>query len=120
MHKKKDSFNVIEIYCATWEFILEFSKTIYELRNHECLKQLVQGWFSDAVSLGNTFADSLLQHLYRGRLVFEGSICAHAYKIYHLLIGNLYTSSERNINESRKLEYLESFIIQKCLLQSKI
>lgn len=29
------------------------------------LKQLVQGWLSDAVSSGNTFADVLLQHLYR-------------------------------------------------------
>lgn len=29
------------------------------------LKQLVQGWLSDAVSSGNTFADALLQHLYR-------------------------------------------------------
>jgi hypothetical protein len=29
------------------------------------LKQLVQGWLSDAVQSGNTFADALLQHLYR-------------------------------------------------------
>ena len=37
------------------------------------LKQLVQGWLSDAVSSGNTFADALLQHLYRWlcRLVFD-------------------------------------------------
>jgi hypothetical protein len=33
----------------------------------------VQGWLSDAVSSGNTFADALLQHLYRWlcRLVFD-------------------------------------------------
>lgn len=29
------------------------------------LKQLVQGWLSDTVSSSNTFADALLQHLYR-------------------------------------------------------
>ena len=117
MHKKKDNFNVIKKDCATWESISGFSKSIYKLRNYECLKQLVQGWLSDAVSLGNTFADSLLQHLCRwlGRLVFGGSFCARVHKIYHLLSGNLYTSSERNMSELRKPEYLETFIIQKCL-----
>lgn len=117
MHQKQ-KFNVKRKDCATWESISEFLKNIYELRDHECLKQLVQGWLSDTVSSGNTFAGSLFQHLcwWFGRLVFGGSFCAHAHKIYHLLLGNLYPSSESNINESRKPECLETFIIQKCLI----